>query len=97
MTAELSQLFRTKREGVGFVLDAMQQAFPGDPIKVYTVSGAFIEPDEARLEALGHVVEDAGNVSVAIAEQKAEITSELFLQLRNKAISAYQEIMRMQM
>ena len=25
---------------------------------------------EARLEALGHVVEDAGNVSVAIAEQK---------------------------
>src|SRR5450432_3645101 len=25
---------------------------------------------EARLESLGHVVEDAGNVSVAIAEQK---------------------------
>src|SRR3954469_18442708 len=25
---------------------------------------------EARLEALGHVVEDGGNVSVAIAEQK---------------------------
>src|SRR5205085_10817837 len=25
---------------------------------------------EARLEALGHIVEDAGNVSVAIAEQK---------------------------
>ena len=27
---------------------------------------------EARLEALGHVVEDAGNVAVAIAEQKKE-------------------------
>src|ERR1043166_5140380 len=27
---------------------------------------------EARLEALGHVVEDAGNISVAIAEQKKE-------------------------
>src|ERR1700730_10023517 len=27
---------------------------------------------EARLEELGHVVEDAGNVSVAIAEQKKE-------------------------
>ncbi|HEU5453200.1 MAG TPA: arginase [Terriglobales bacterium] len=27
---------------------------------------------EARLEAIGHVVEDAGNVSVAIAEQKKE-------------------------
>ena len=35
--------------------------------------------------------------TVAIAEQKAEITSDLFLQLRNKAISAYQEIMRMQL
>jgi arginase len=27
---------------------------------------------EARLEAIGHVVEDAGNISVAIAEQKKE-------------------------
>src|SRR5213594_4574851 len=27
---------------------------------------------EARLEALGHVVEDAGNVAVSIAEQKKE-------------------------
>src|SRR6201993_3642296 len=27
---------------------------------------------EARLEALGHIVEDAGNVAVAIAEQKKE-------------------------
>jgi flagellar hook-basal body complex protein FliE len=35
--------------------------------------------------------------TVAIAGQKAEITTELFLQLRNKAISAYQEIMRMQL
>ena len=35
--------------------------------------------------------------TVAIAQQKAEITSDLFLQLRNKAISAYQEIMKMQL
>ena len=27
---------------------------------------------EARLEALGHVVEDAGNIAVAIAEQKEQ-------------------------
>src|SRR6202451_1566768 len=27
---------------------------------------------EARLEALGHVVEDAGNIAVAIPEQKKE-------------------------
>ena len=35
--------------------------------------------------------------TVAIAEQKAEITSDLFLQLRNKAVSAYQEVMKMQL
>lgn len=35
--------------------------------------------------------------TVAIAQQKAEITSDLFLQMRNKAISAYQEIMKMQL
>jgi probable H4MPT-linked C1 transfer pathway protein len=49
MTAELSQLFRTKREGVGFVLDAMEKAFPGDRIMVYTVGGSFVEPGQARL------------------------------------------------
>ena len=35
--------------------------------------------------------------TVAIAEQKAELTTDLFLQVRNKAISAYQEIMKMQL
>jgi len=35
--------------------------------------------------------------TVAIAEQKAELTSDLFMQVRNKAISAYQEIMKMQL
>src|SRR6202789_4728372 len=35
-------------------------------------SAVRVEEPEARLEALGHVVEDAGNVSVAIAEQKKE-------------------------
>lgn len=48
MTAELSQVFRTKREGVGFLLDALDRAFPGEPVKVYTVGGDFLEPAEAR-------------------------------------------------
>jgi probable H4MPT-linked C1 transfer pathway protein len=47
-TAELSDAFRTKREGVGFVLDALGQAFPGEPVKVYTVDGRFLDPAEAR-------------------------------------------------
>ncbi|HEX5181171.1 MAG TPA: hydantoinase/oxoprolinase family protein [Gemmatimonadaceae bacterium] len=48
MTAELSQLFRTKREGVTFVLDAFSAAFRNDEISVYTVDGCFVSPDEAR-------------------------------------------------
>ena len=32
-----------------------------------------------------------------MAAQKAELTFEMFLQARNKVVSAYQEIMRMQM
>ena len=35
--------------------------------------------------------------TVAIAGQRAELSMELFLQIRNKVVSAYQEIMRMQM
>ena len=35
--------------------------------------------------------------TVALATQRAELSSELFLQVRNKVVSAYQEIMRMQM
>ena len=48
MTAELSQAFRSKREGVGFVLGAMAKAFPDAAVKVYAVHGHFLEPAEAR-------------------------------------------------
>jgi probable H4MPT-linked C1 transfer pathway protein len=52
MTAELSQAFRTKREGVGFVLDALVEAFPGERVRVYAVDGHFLEPAEARARPL---------------------------------------------
>src|SRR5690242_12649857 len=39
MTAELSQMFRTKREGVCAVLDAVGSAFPHSAVYVYTVDG----------------------------------------------------------
>lgn len=48
MTAELSQAFRTKREGVGFVLDAVDTAFPSDLVRVFTVDGRFVSAAEAR-------------------------------------------------
>ena len=52
MTAELSQAFRTKREGVAFVLDAMARAFPADPVHVYTVEGRFVTPAAATADPL---------------------------------------------
>jgi (4-(4-[2-(gamma-L-glutamylamino)ethyl]phenoxymethyl)furan-2-yl)methanamine synthase len=52
MTAELSQFFRTKREGVAFVLDALAAGFPGDELRVYTVSGRFVSPAEALAQPL---------------------------------------------
>lgn len=48
MTAELSQAFRTKREGIGFILDALEAVFPPDRLHVYTVDGRFVSPREAR-------------------------------------------------
>ena len=52
MTAELSQMFRTKREGVRFVLDAVETAFPRADIQVYAVGGGFLAPAVAREQPL---------------------------------------------
>jgi hypothetical protein len=52
MTAELSRAFRTKREGVGFVLDALAAAAPGVEIHVYTTEGRFVTPEVARAAPL---------------------------------------------
>jgi flagellar hook-basal body complex protein FliE len=35
--------------------------------------------------------------SVALASQRADLSMDLFLQVRNKVLSAYQEIMKLQM
>ena len=52
MTAELSQAFRTKREGVHFVLDHVLAAFPDALVRVHTVDGRFIDAAAARAEPL---------------------------------------------
>jgi len=41
--------------------------------------------------------EDEEVHKVALATQQATISFDLFLQVRNKVVSAYQEVMRMQM
>jgi (4-(4-[2-(gamma-L-glutamylamino)ethyl]phenoxymethyl)furan-2-yl)methanamine synthase len=48
MTAELSDAFRTKREGVAFVLDAAEEALGDRPLSVLTTAGELVTVDEAR-------------------------------------------------
>jgi len=51
MTAELSDAFRTKREGVNFVLDAVTRATQGAPA-VFTTAGTFVDVARARARPL---------------------------------------------
>src|SRR6185295_285434 len=48
MTAELSDAFRTKREGVAFVLAAVQDALGDRPLSVLTTTGELVSMGEAR-------------------------------------------------
>jgi probable H4MPT-linked C1 transfer pathway protein len=50
-TAELSDAFRTKREGVGFVLDAAEAALDGPQLLAFTSAGEFVPFAEARTRA----------------------------------------------
>lgn len=49
-------------------------------------------------EAIGRMLSGEGGElhQVALATQQAELAFELFLQVRNKVVQAYQEVMRMQ-
>jgi probable H4MPT-linked C1 transfer pathway protein len=51
MTAELSDAFRTKREGVGLVLDAVAAITTGTA-RVFTTAGTFLEVPTARVRPL---------------------------------------------
>jgi probable H4MPT-linked C1 transfer pathway protein len=53
MTAELSQRFRTKAQGVDAILDAHAAAFPGAATAVLDTAGEFVTPAEARYAPLG--------------------------------------------
>lgn len=52
MTAELSQFFETKRDGVRFVLAAFEHAFPGAHIHVFGTDCAFHDIARSRSEPL---------------------------------------------
>jgi (4-(4-[2-(gamma-L-glutamylamino)ethyl]phenoxymethyl)furan-2-yl)methanamine synthase len=52
MTAELSDVFRTKREGVGFVLDAVEAVSGTSSVRVFTTAGDFVDSATARARPL---------------------------------------------
>jgi probable H4MPT-linked C1 transfer pathway protein len=52
MTAELSDAFRSKRDGVVFILDAIEQAFPNIPFYLLNLSGDLVQSSEARQHPL---------------------------------------------
>ncbi|MEE2739222.1 MAG: hydantoinase/oxoprolinase family protein [Planctomycetota bacterium] len=53
MTAELCDCFQTKREGIGMVLDAVEQACSGHrEVQVWQTIGRWVSTDQARKEPL---------------------------------------------
>jgi flagellar hook-basal body complex protein FliE len=75
-------------------------ATPGDFQSLFSTSIQTVESQgaQSRQAVQQFLSGDSDDVhKVAIAAQRAELSSELFMQMRNKVISAYQEIMKMQM
>lgn len=48
MTAELSQLFRSKREGVNRILDALLQVSDETQLRIFATDGRFLSVEDAR-------------------------------------------------
>jgi probable H4MPT-linked C1 transfer pathway protein len=72
MTAELSQMFRTKREGVAFVLDALAAAFPTSDVRVYAVDGRFLSADDAVAEPLAIAASNWAATGAVVARDYAD-------------------------
>ena len=69
MTAELSQMFRTKRDGVAFVLDAVSTAFPAAEIRVFTTDGRFVPVQQARHEPIAVAAANWAATARLVAER----------------------------
>src|SRR5689334_11156006 len=68
MTAELSDAFRTKREGVGFVLDAAQAALGSGELSVLTTAGELVSVATARLQPWDVAAANWVATALAVAE-----------------------------
>jgi (4-(4-[2-(gamma-L-glutamylamino)ethyl]phenoxymethyl)furan-2-yl)methanamine synthase len=68
MTAELSDAFRTKREGVAFVLDAAQDALGHRPLSVLTTAGELVSVAAARARPWDVAAANWVATALAVAE-----------------------------
>jgi probable H4MPT-linked C1 transfer pathway protein len=71
MTAELSQMFRTKGEGVAFVVEAVSAAFPSAAVHVYAVDGRFLSPADAKREPLAVAASNWSATANVVAQSYA--------------------------
>ena len=71
-TAELSDAFRTKREGVVFVLDAAEAAVGGRPLLAFTNAGELLPLGEARARALDVAAANWMASALAVAGRYAD-------------------------
>ena len=68
MTAELSDAFRTKREGVTFVLDAVEDALGDRPLSVLTTAGDLVSMTAARARPLDIAAANWVATALAVAD-----------------------------
>jgi len=63
-----------------------------------TIAGVEQKQTDAQTAVNGFLTGETEELhTAALAGQRAELSLELFLQVRNKVVQAYQEVMRMQM
>lgn len=73
MTAELSQRFHSKSEGVGFVLDALVRAFPAAPLLVLDTAGRFRTPRDARSHPLEVAASNWTATAMVVATEHEDV------------------------
>jgi probable H4MPT-linked C1 transfer pathway protein len=72
MTAELSDAFRTKREGVAFVLDAAENALGDRPLSVLTTAGELVSVEAARARPWDVAAANWAATALAVADAHAD-------------------------
>ena len=73
MTAELSQRFRSKAQGVTYVLDALERAFPGATFMVLDTAGRFQTPAEARSRPIEVAASNWMATAMVVATEHPEV------------------------